>query len=166
MSAIAAINSKLKAVQVDGVRLLIVLLAIAGLGVSGYLMWGYSVPGATLACGSSHGCEVVKNSPYASILGVSLPVIGLATYFSFLALAIGQSQPAVKNRGWSAYVALALFGLSLAGVLYSAYLTYLELFVIYAICRWCVASAAITVAIFILSIFNLRNSNQSYIIER
>ena len=56
---------------------------------------------------------------------------------------------------WSVYFVLAIFGFSLMGVLYSAYLTYLELFVIYAICRWCVASAVIMAVFFILSILNL-----------
>jgi uncharacterized membrane protein len=135
-------------------------LAIGGLGVSAYLMWGYTVPGASLACGSSYGCEAVKNSVYASIMGVPLPVIGLACYLILLLLLVIQSQAVVSAGDWSPYIALALFGLSLAGVLFSAYLTYLELFIIYAICRWCVASAIIMAAFFLLSIFNLRYSNQ------
>ena len=49
------------------------------------------------------------------------------------------------------YIPFAIFGISLVGVLYSTYLTYLELFVIYAICRWCVSSALIITAIFVVS---------------
>jgi len=124
-------------------------------------MWGYTVPGATLSCGGSTGCETVKDSVYANLAGIPLPVLGLISYAAVLILLLIQHQPAISKRGWSPYVALAIFGISLAGVLYSAYLTYVELFVIYAICRWCVASATIMVAIFVLSIFNLRN-NQSY----
>jgi len=56
---------------------------------------------------------------------------------------------------WDDYVPLAIFGISLIGVLYSAYLTYLELFVIHAICRWCVSSAIIITAIFLLSLPDL-----------
>jgi uncharacterized membrane protein len=145
--------------------MLMILLTIAGLGVSAYLMWGYTVPGVTLACGGSHGCETVKNSPYSQILGVSLPVIGLGFYSSLFLLLLGQGQATINERGWAAYMALAIFAISLAGVLYSAYLTYLELFVIYAVCRWCITSAMITVIVFFLSIFNLRNANQSYITE-
>ncbi len=137
------------------------LLAIAGLGVSAYLMWDYTTPGATLACGESSGCETVKNSVYANLAGIPLPALGLGSYFVILILLIFQGYMVVSQKGWSPYVALAIFGISLAGVLYSAYLTYIELFVIYAICRWCVASAIIMVAIFLLSIFNLRNT-QTY----
>ncbi len=54
-----------------------ILLAIGGLGVSAYLMWGYTAPNATLSCGGSHGCETVKNSVYANLMGVPLPLIGL-----------------------------------------------------------------------------------------
>ncbi len=138
----------------------ILALIVAGLGVSGYLLWGYTTPGAVLACGGSHGCETVKNSPYSSILGVSLPVIGLASYLTLLALLLAHRWPALIERGWLPYAALALFGIAFVGVLFSAYLTYLELFVIYAICRWCVASAVIMTAIFVLSIFNLQRANR------
>ena len=160
MSAIAA---RLKLITIDWIYALMIVLSLAGLGVSLYLMWGYTAPGATLACGDSHGCETVKNSVYANLMGVPLPMLGILSYVTLLSLVIGQNQTAVINRGWSAYFALAIFGLSLMGVLYSAYLTYIELFVIYAICRWCVASAIIMVAIFLLAIFNLRNNIQSYV---
>lgn len=162
MSIITTITARLKFVTFDWLYLLMILLTLAGLGVSAYLMWGYTTPGASLACGSSHGCDAVKNSTYANLAGIPLPLIGLVSYLSLLLLLVIQNQVATSHRSWSPYIALVIFGLSLAGVLYSTYLTYLELFVIYAICRWCVASAIIIVAIFILSIFNLRHSNQSY----
>lgn len=160
------LSIRLKTISLDGLRLLMVLLAVAGLGVSAYLMWGYTVPGATLSCGGSSGCETVKNSAYSAVLGIPLPVIGLVSYTVLLVLILAQEHPAVVERAWPPYVALAIFGISLIGVLYSAYLTYLELFVIYAICRWCMASAVLMVAIFFLSIFNLRTDNQSLLTER
>jgi uncharacterized membrane protein len=138
-----------------------ILLSIAGLGVSAYLTWAYTTPGASLACGGSYGCDTVRNSSYSHLMGIPLPVIGLVTYFVLLVLLVGQSQSTIGYQGWTPYVALATFGIALAGVLYSAYLTYLELYVIYAICRWCVASAVIIVAVFLLSMVNLRSSNQT-----
>lgn len=157
------LSIRLKHFSLDWLRLVMVLLAIAGLGVSAYLMWGYSVPGATLACGGSSGCESVKNSVYANLWGIPLPVIGLISYSVLFILILAQGHSAIVERAWPPYIALAVFGISLGGVLYSAYLTYIELYVIYAICRWCVASAIIMAAVFVLSIFNLRNSNQSFI---
>ncbi len=153
----ATIKSSL--IHLDWLRLALVVLTLAGIGVSAYLMWGYTVPGATLSCGASSGCETVKNSEYARLAGVPLPLLGLGSYLALLALLL------VQGYAKSGYIALAIFGISLAGVLYSAYLTYLEFFVIYAICRWCVASAIIMVAIFLLSIFNLRSTESYYSTE-
>ncbi|RPJ55429.1 MAG: vitamin K epoxide reductase family protein [Dehalococcoidia bacterium] len=151
----STLNTKLNLTKVDGLRWLMILLAISGLGVSGYLMWGYTTPGATLACGGSSGCETVKDSAYARLLGIPMPVLGLVSYFTLLILLILHGRFLANEAVWAAYTALAIFGISLMGVLYSAYLTYLELFVIEAICRWCVASAIIMTAIFFLSTLNL-----------
>ena len=162
----SAITAKLKLVAVDWVQFFLLLLSLGGLAVSAYLMWGYTVDDAVLACGGSHGCDTVKNSIYASFMGVPLPVIGLSTYLVLLILLIGQNQTVTGQKGWSTYIALTIFGISLTGVLYSLYLTYLELFVIYAICRWCVASATIMSAVFFLSLLNLHNRNESFTSER
>jgi uncharacterized membrane protein len=151
---------KIKLTSINWVQWGLILLAIAGLGVSAYLMWGYTVEGAQLSCGGSSGCETVKESPYANIMGIPLPVLGLLSYFVLLVLVVLQGWFSAKKGQWTPYMALAIFGISLVGVLYSAYLTYLELFVIYAICRWCVTSAVIMVAIFILSIPNLNNERE------
>jgi len=148
-------TAKLKLTSFNWVQWGMILLAVAGLAVSVYLMWGYTVEGAELSCGGSSGCEEVKASPYASILGIPLPVLGLGSYAVLLVLVILQGGVSVKKEQWASYTVLAIFGISLVGVLYSAYLTYIELFVIYAICRWCVASAVIMAAFFILSILNL-----------
>jgi len=158
-----AVTAKPKLRSINWLQFWLLLLTVAGIAVSSYLMWGYATPGASLACGASSGCETVKNSPFASFMGLPLPVMGLVTYGLLFILIVGQNRPAIKQRGWSPFISLAIFGFSLTGVLYSAYLTYLELFVIYAICRWCVASAIIMVAIFGLSILNLVKTNQSYL---
>ena len=149
--------AKLKSTVSDWIFVGLLLLAIGGMGVSAYLMWGYTVPGASLACGGSHGCEAVKNSDYASLMGLPLPLIGLATYLTILVLLVLQRQFSSRKSDWLSYIILGVFGISLTGVLYSAYLTYVELYVIHAICRWCVMSAAIMAAIFLLSMLNLQS---------
>ncbi|MFN8458878.1 MAG: vitamin K epoxide reductase family protein [Anaerolineae bacterium] len=159
----STLTLKSRIIHLHWLRLALVALTLAGIGVSAYLMWGYTVPGATLSCGASSGCEAVKNSEYARLAGIPLPVLGLGVYLALLVLLLVQGYAVLRHK--NGYIALAIFGISLAGVLYSAYLTYLELFVIYAICRWCVASAVIMVAIFLLSIFNLRNTESYYSTE-
>ena len=151
--------ARLRPVGLNGLQLSMILLALGGMAVSAYLVWGYTAPDAVLACGGSSGCEAVKNSIYANLMGIPLPLLGVASFLIILTLLFLQGQCSRFEKDWSAYMALAIFGISLMGVLYSTYLTYLELFVIYAICRWCITSAIIMTAVFVLSIFNLGRVN-------
>jgi len=148
-------TTKLEFISIDWLFWSMTMLTMGGISVSAYLMWGYSVPGASLACGESSGCETVKNSIYANLMGIPLPIAGLAVFSIILALLALQHQ-----RSNDSYTVLAIFGLSFTGTLYSAYLTYLEFFVIYAVCRWCITSAIIMTVLFFLSILNLRQLNQ------
>ncbi len=129
------------------------LLALAGLGVSGYLTWTHFTNQA-IACGGSQDCDLVQQSAYSTVLGIPVALLGMLAYVTLLALLFLRGR---LPEEWDAYIPLAVFGISLIGVLYSAYLTYLEIYVIYAICRWCVSSAIIITAIFLLSLFDLRS---------
>jgi uncharacterized membrane protein len=108
-------------------------LAVAGLLVSAYLTWAHLV-GAEPVCGlGGGGCRAVQASRYAAVLGIPVPMLGLAGYAGLLLAAI-------LRGGAGAYLGLLVV---VVGALFSVYLTYLEIFVIGAICQWCVASAAI-----------------------
>jgi uncharacterized membrane protein len=116
-------------------RVLLGALAIVGLLISAYLSWVHYM-GVVPAClGGSGGCESVQSSSYATIFGVPVAVIGLVGYSALLFSASLRGEVGI-------YLG---FLVALVGVLFSAYLTYLELFVIHAICEWCVASAALMV---------------------
>jgi uncharacterized membrane protein len=142
------------ALAVDWRLWLMRLLALAGLGVSGYLTWTH-LTNQAIACGGSQDCDLVQQSAYSTVLGIPVALLGMLAYVTLLALLFLRGRlPEV----WDAYIPLAVFGISLIGVLYSAYLTYLEIYVIYAICRWCVSSAVIITAIFLLSLPDLRAS--------
>jgi uncharacterized membrane protein len=135
-------------------RMGIALLALLGLLVSGYLSMfklGYL---GTIQC-SIGGCQVVQMSDYAMLLGTPVALWGVGAYVLLLVLALAGIQPR-----WSEdrRLALAIFGFAGFGVLFSAYLTYLEAFVIRAWCQWCVVSAILVTAIFLLSIPGLRHS--------
>jgi uncharacterized membrane protein len=118
-------------------RVVLGVLAAAGLLISAYLSWVHFA-GVAPVCvgGGSGGCETVQSSRYATVLGVPVSVLGLVGYTSLLVSAVVRSEVGV-------YLG---FLIALIGTLFSAYLTYLEVFVIHAICQWCVASAAIMVA--------------------
>jgi uncharacterized membrane protein len=128
------------------------ILALAGMGVSAYLTWAH-LAHQSVACGQSQDCDMVQQSVYSEVGGIPVALLGLMAYTALFALTLLRGRVAEHLDN---YIPLAVFGISLIGVLYSAYLTYLEVFVIYAICRWCVSSALIITAIFLLSLPDLK----------
>jgi uncharacterized membrane protein len=113
-------------------RAAMIVLAAAGAGVAAYLTWVHYADVSPI-CATGGGCETVQKSSYSEIAGIPVAMLGLGGYIAILATLLVRGE---ATRLWTA--ALALVG---AG--FSAYLTYLELFVIDAICQWCVASAVI-----------------------
>jgi uncharacterized membrane protein len=127
-----------------GALLALRALALAGVGVAGYLTWVHYADVAPI-CATGGGCERVQNSDYASLAGMPVAVLGLIGYVAILAASFVPGELA----------RLATAGIALTGAGFSAYLTYLELFVIDAICQWCVASALIMLALAGLSVARL-----------
>lgn len=126
-------------------RMVSATLALGGLILSLYLtLWRYGFLGP-LQCGTG-GCELVQTSEWASLFGVPVALIGLLGYAGLLGVSLwglsGSWAERPEPTTW-------LLGLSASGVAFTAYLTYLEAFVIHAWCRWCLGSAAIIVAIFV-----------------
>jgi uncharacterized membrane protein len=136
-------------------RQAIALLSLVGVFVSVYL-WLHRIGViGTLSCGVSGGCETVQTSPYAVMFGVPVPAYGVAGYGTLLGLSLLGLHPRWRGaRG----VTLALVCLATAGFGYTLYLTYLELFVIRAMCRWCVGSAVIMTAIWVVAVMELRKA--------
>jgi len=126
--------------------LLIPGLAVLGLGVSAYLAY-VEISHTAAVCGPVGECNVVQTSRYAQIGGVPVAVLGLINYLGVLALWAVQRSGVGR---WARPASLALLGLALAGVLFSIYLTLLELFVIHAVCMWCLASALIVTLIMLV----------------
>jgi uncharacterized membrane protein len=122
-------------------RIAAAVLALAGVGVAGYLTWVHYADLEPICAGGSGGCEKVQSSDYAELAGVPVALLGLIGYVAILAsLAI----PGDMGRFAGAVMALAGFG-------FSAWLTYVELFEIDAICQWCVASAVIMTALAVVT---------------
>jgi uncharacterized membrane protein len=119
--------------SVGRLRALAIALALAGCAVAGYLTWVHYGELEPVCVGGGGGCERVQASEYAELAGVPVAVLGLAGYASIL---LALLAPRGAGLLVAAGIALVCFGFSL-------YLTYLELFVIEAICQWCVASAVI-----------------------
>lgn len=131
-----------------GHRQAVAVLALVGFLVALYL-WLYTIGviGA-LQCGTGD-CERVQTSRYADFLGLPVAFYGVAGYAAIFAVSLAGLQPRyLASRGPTRLVA----ALATIGVLFSVYLTYLELFVIHAVCWWCVVSAVIIAAIWVVSL--------------
>jgi uncharacterized membrane protein/thiol-disulfide isomerase/thioredoxin len=133
---------------------LIPILAILGLVVAGYMAY-IEITHVDAVCGPIGECNVVQTSQYATIAGIPVAVLGLINYLAVLVLWAVQRSGAGK---WARPAALALLGLALFGVLFSIYLTLLEIFVIHAVCMWCVTSALITTLIMVVVVAQLTRS--------
>jgi uncharacterized membrane protein len=135
-------------------RMLTALVALVGFFVALYL-WLYKTGViGTLACGAG-SCETVQLSRWANFLSFPVAAWGVAFYAVVCAVAIAL----VQDR-WAESRALSLTLLLLTswGVIFSLWLTYLELFVINAICRWCVVSAVIACVLWILAVVDWRRN--------
>lgn len=133
-------------------RMLIALLALLGVLLAGYMSAYKLGLFGTILCGTG-GCETVQNSPWAVFLGVPVPFIGLIGYAGLLVLSLFGLQPRFAAARWLA--ALLLTGATI-GLVFTAYLSYLELAVIHAWCRWCIGSAVIATVIFLAALPELR----------
>lgn len=132
-------------------RMVIAVLALIGVLISLYMAaYKFGLLGE-IACGSG-GCSRVQNSPWAVFMGVPVPVIGLAGYGALLAASLAGVHALATSR----LVPLVIAGGAVVGLAFTAYLTYLEAFVIHAWCRWCITSAVLAVLIFVFAIPEFR----------
>ncbi len=148
-------------------RVALVALALVGIGIAGYLSYA-KLSGSKILCvgdPAAHdvftelfkGCEDVSNSRWGEWVitaggiggpaGLHIPTaaMGLLLYVTLLGLLVvplGRWRPAVD---W------LIFGLAFAGVLYSAYLTYIEIWVLVKLCPWCIGSALTVTGMWLLA---------------
>lgn len=133
-------------------RMIVAVLALLGLSVALYMVtYALGLTGPIICNVGS--CETVQNSPYSKIGGIPVAAFGVVGYLVLLAVSFLGIQPKYMNARW---VSSALLGGGVLGVVFSAYLTYLEAYVIHAWCQWCVSSALIMVSAFLFSLPELK----------
>ncbi len=125
------------------------VLAVVGLAVAGYLAY-VELRAVPAVCGPVGDCNAVQNSDYALLLGF-LPV-GLLGVLGYVAILIAWAWGRFRADRLARWAPVALLGGTLFGTLFSIYLTYLEPFVIRAVCAWCLTSAVIMAALLLLSV--------------
>lgn len=125
---------------------LVLALSIAGFAVAGYLTYVHYNEDA-LVC-TTGGCETVQQSEYSTIAGFPIAILGMLMFASVGALSLLR----LRNLRWLSFDTATIFSwlLIFTAILYYCYLTYVELFVLEAICQWCVVSSVITLAILVI----------------
>ncbi len=138
-------------------RQAIVLLALVGLLVATYL-WLYKIGVlGQLQCGAG-SCEFVQASRYAELFGFPVAFYGVVGYAALLAVGLaGLQAKFTADRRLSMLLATA----ATVGFAFTLYLTGIELFVLHAICRWCMASAVIMTALWVLALAELRGTQST-----
>jgi uncharacterized membrane protein len=141
----AAAGDDARPSAVRGLRIATAVLALIGVGIAGYLTYVHYAGLEPVCVGGGGGCERVQSSPWAELAGVPVSLLGLIGYVAILA-----SLAFPEDLGRSAAALLSLVG---AG--FSAWLTYVEIEKIGAICQWCVASAVVMGLLAIVSVTRL-----------
>jgi uncharacterized membrane protein len=125
---------------------LIPALIVIGIGVAGYLSY-VETQEVEAVCGPVGDCNTVQTSPYATLFGfLPVGVLGLLGYIGLLAAWLARKYiPKLEKPA-----AIAYYGMAFFAVVFSLYLTYLEPFVIKAVCAWCLTSAVIVTLLLLL----------------
>lgn len=133
----------------DGVlRVALLVVSAAGIGVAAYLTYVHYEPRA-LICTTGGGCETVQGSKYAVLAGIPVAVLGLAAWVGVFGLTVWNSELARTLTAAIAVVAAA----------FAVYLVVLQLWVIDAICVWCMANdLLLTPLLAILAFARLRTA--------
>lgn len=140
-------------------RMIIAVVSLIGLFVAMYLyLYKIGIVGS-LAC-KIGGCEMVNTSKWATFLGQPVALWGVLYYVALFGTAVaGTTERFAADRR----VSVALVVLLGWGVVYSGWLTYLELAVIHAICQYCVVSAILVMVMFVLAVRDLRTTDPSIV---
>ena len=127
-----------------------IALAILGTLVSVY-MTIFKLTENNKMCLGNGGCSVVNSSSYSEVSGIPVALVGVGGYLAILAILLFENRiKFLKQNG-----TLIVFGLTLAGFLFTLYLIYVELALIHALCPFCVTSQITMTILFILSVIRL-----------
>lgn len=129
---------------------LIFAFSILGLAISAFLAYEYLLPTPVICPITGTGCDIVRKSEYSSILGISIPYLGVLFYTTTAFISIWLLQRFHKLINSLRFLS------ALLAVIFGIYLTYLEAFVIQAYCFWCVSSFIVSVIIFVLASAGLK----------
>jgi uncharacterized membrane protein len=129
------------------------IVTAAGIGVSGYLLIE-GLRGASPICLVGSSCSEVASSSFARFLGLPTAAWGFLLYAITGSVAMTGAWRRTVPPWWP----LALFGLAAFGATFSAYLVWLQLAVIHALCIWCTTSAVLWAALLVVAFWIARST--------
>jgi len=135
----------------DGEKWWIAVFSFTGFCLSCYLFWA-RLANHEVVCVTSALCDLVLKSDYSIIAGIPVTFLGLLAYCFLLIITLARGR-VMKNRDTN--MRLAVYGISLTGFLYSAYLTYIQKFVLRSMCIWCLTSMVLMTIIFIIAVLDI-----------
>jgi len=135
--------------------LLVLILGIAFLGLTNsWYLATIEVSGDPLICNVLDGCNLVAESPYSKLFGIPLSFFGVAFYFLTIASAFGYLI--LRHRALRAAIGIV----TAAGFLASLWFVYLQVFMIKALCEYCITSAVLATILLLLS-YTLRQREEN-----
>jgi uncharacterized membrane protein len=132
-----------------GTSVVMPVVALVGLGVALYLTY-VETQDVAAVCGPVGDCNAVQASPFATLFGV-LPV-GLLGALGYVGILAAWAAGRFGSFSLARVAGPAMLGMALFGVIFSIYLTYLELFIIKAVCIWCLTSAVLIALVLVLAV--------------
>ena len=128
-----------------------IIITLIGLAVSIY-MTIFKLTGNETMCIGNGGCSIVNESPYAAIYGIPVAAFGVGGYLAILVVFILEKK---AGAFFKQNATMVNFGLTLIGFLFTLYLIYLEIFVIKALCPFCLTSQIAMTILFVISVIRL-----------
>ncbi|HEY6058687.1 MAG TPA: vitamin K epoxide reductase family protein [Candidatus Limnocylindrales bacterium] len=126
--------------------IILAVLDVVGLAVASYLS-AVELQGGVPVCGPIKGCEDVARSEYARVAGVPVALFGVVLSLALLSLALAWWKTDIYG------LLLGHYGLSLIGVMFDGYFLFLQVFVIKAVCVWCVTYEISLLLRFLIALF-------------
>ncbi len=123
---------------------IILVCSILAIFVFSYLLYIHYKPTESKFCnfGEGFNCDIVNKSIYSEIAGIPVSLLGALTFLGILILSILSLNN--YNKKVSYYFVLnselmirIIFWVSVASLLFALYLVYIEAFVLYSFCIFC-----------------------------
>lgn len=135
----------MKTPQKDNNNRSIFILSLVGIGIAAYVTQSF-IRHSPIICVNT-GCELVRKNPVSYLMGVPIPMFGLVGYTILAVLTFLRTVSVKMEKILLPYIA----GVASGGVLFVAWFTYTELFVIRAFCTWCAISAVNMIIICVIA---------------